>query len=143
MEDLTSDASTSASKRTKLIREMKFHLHDSESRKSSESFRKIKEAIVIKINVSFDNPIEIGESLKTGVKYVFEKPTIEKSTNDDDAGIRAQENLMYLEEYKINFTIFRQSEIKFKEQWIKAYALIWGSYCSREMFMAMKEMPDF
>ena len=93
MGDPTSGASTSASKRTKLIREMKFHLHDSESRKSSESFRKIKEAIVNKVNLSFDNPIEIGKSLKTGIKFVFEKPEIETST-DDEAGIRAQENLI-------------------------------------------------
>ena len=77
-----------------------------------------------------------------GTKFVFEKPKIQSSTSDD-AGIRAQENLMFMEEYKINFTIFRQSELKFKEQWVKAYALIWGSYCSRELCMAIKEMPDF
>ena len=142
MGDPTLGTGTSACTKTKFIREMRFHLHDSARRKSSESFRKIKEAIVNKVNSSFDNPIEIGESLKTGIKFVFEKPEIE-TNYDDEAGIRAQENLMFLEEYKINFTIFGQSEIKFKEQWIKAYALIWGSYCSREMCMAIKEMPEF
>ena len=90
------DPTSSAGTKTKLVREMKFHLHDSASRKSSESFRKIKEAIVNRINLEFDNPIEIGESLKTGTKFVFEKPKMQVSTSDD-AGIRAQENLMFMD----------------------------------------------
>ena len=47
MGDPTLGTCTSAGTKTKLVREMKFHLLDSASRKSSESFRKIKEAIVI------------------------------------------------------------------------------------------------
>ena len=71
-------AGTSAGTKTKLIREMKFHLHDSASRKSSESFRKIKEAVVNKINlVEFDNQIEIWERLKMqGTKFLLEKPML-------------------------------------------------------------------
>ena len=84
MGDPTSGASTSASKRTKLIREMKFHLHDSESRKSSESFRKIKEAIVNRINlVEFDNQIEIWERKMQGTKFLFEKPMLVINYIDD------------------------------------------------------------
>ena len=64
---------------------MKFHGHDNASRKSSESFGKIKEAIVAGINlVEFDNPIEIWESLKMqGTKFLFEKPKLVINFIDD------------------------------------------------------------
>ena len=79
MGDLTSDASTSASKRTKLI-----HLHDSKSRKSSKSIRKIKEAIVNRINlVKFDNQIEIWERKMQGTKFLLEKPMLVINYIDD------------------------------------------------------------
>ena len=32
---------------------------------------------------------------------------------------------------------------EFDEQWVKAYALIWGKYCSRDIQVAIKEMSDF
>ena len=62
------------STRPKMVREIKFHLHDSMQRKSSESFGKIKEAIITKISLEFENPIEIVESLKTGTQILFRKP---------------------------------------------------------------------
>ena len=74
----TSGMSKSTSTRPKLVRELKFNLHDSVQRKSSESFGKIKEAIITKIYLEFDNPIEIAESLKVGTKNVFKKPDIKK-----------------------------------------------------------------
>ena len=40
-------------------RELKFYLHDSAGRKQSESFGKIKEAIINKIQRMFDHPLEI------------------------------------------------------------------------------------
>ena len=106
---------------------MKFHLHDSASRKSSEYFRKIKEAIINRINLQFDNPIEIGESLKMENKFVFENPKIKSSTSDD-AGIRAQENLMFMEEHTINFTIFNQSAVTARENcaWPSKKFQIWN-----------------
>ena len=113
-----------------MVRELKFNLHDSVNRKFSESFGKIKEAIITRINLELDNTIEIADSLKMGTKIVFVKPKLESSLSVDK-DIKVQENLMFMEEYKINFTIFRQSELKFKEQWVKAFVLIWDSFCSR------------
>ena len=111
----TSGTGTSASTRPKKVKELKFNLHDSVNRKSSESFGKIKEAIITRINLEFDNPIEIADSLKMGTKIVFVKPKLENSLSDD-VDVKVQENLMFMEEYKINFTIFQQLELKFKEQ---------------------------
>ena len=79
------DPTSSAGTKLKLVREMKSHLHGSTIRKSSESFGKIKEAIVAGINlVEFDNPIEIWESLKMqGTKFLFEKPKLVINFIDD------------------------------------------------------------
>ena len=137
-----STSGTSTSTRLKMVREVKFHLHHSMQRKSSEYFGKIKEAIITKINLEFDNPIEITESFRMGTENMFSKPVLQKGVGGDDE-IKAEENMMFMEGYKINFTFFPQSELKFKEQWVKAFALIWDSYCSREVCVAIKEMPDF
>ena len=50
---------------------------------------------------------------------------------------------MYLEEWKIDFTIYRKDERKFDEAWVKAYALIWDTYCSREIQSEINEMSTF
>ena len=50
---------------------------------------------------------------------------------------------MYLEEWKVEFAIYRKDERKFDEAWVKVYALIWDTYCSREIQSAIKEMPTF
>ena len=55
-------------KPSKAVREYKFYLHDSTQRKSSESFGKIKESIIMKIQNTFVNPIAIAESLSSGIK---------------------------------------------------------------------------
>ena len=62
------------------------------------------------------------------------------SANADE---RALENETFLEEYRIDYAIFRKEEKKYKEAWVKAYALIWDSYCSREVQTAIKEMSTF
>ena len=84
MSNPTSGTGKSASTRPKMVRELKFNLHDSVQRKSSESFGKIKEAIITKIYLEFDNTIEIVESLKVGTKIVFVKPKLESSISGDE-----------------------------------------------------------
>ena len=108
MSNPTSGTGKSASTTPKMVKELKFNLHNSVQRKSSEYYGTIKEAIITKIHLDFDNPIEIAESLKVGTKIVFAKPKLESSISGD-VNVKAQENLMFMEEYKINFTIFRQS----------------------------------
>ena len=91
-------------KPSKAVREYKFYLHDSAQRQSSESFGKIKESIIMKIQNTFVNPIAIAESLSSGVKKIYNKPVMRRS-NDTDAGIREDENTQFLEEWKIDFLI--------------------------------------
>ena len=89
------------------VRELKFYLHDSQLRKSSESFTKIKEVIITKIKKSLENPNTIVESLLLDLKKVFIKPK-KQETTEANLATRDMENSMFMEEYKIDFTIFWQ-----------------------------------
>ena len=46
---------------TQNVKEMKCYLHDSDKIKTSESFGKIKDYIVLKIQKSFEDPIYLSE----------------------------------------------------------------------------------
>ena len=127
---------------TKKVKEMKFYLHDSDKRKTSESFGRIKESIVLKIQKSFEDTIYLSELIINKCKKTFTKPTKSQSTLGD-ADAKALENEMYLEEWKIDFGIYRKDERKFDEAWVKVYELIWDTYCSREIQTALKEMSTF
>ena len=86
------------------VREYKFYMHGSAQRKTSESYGKIKEAIILKIQNTFENPIAVANSISPGVKKVYTKPNLGKSTNSD-ADTKAVENAKFLEEWKIDFLI--------------------------------------
>ena len=58
-------------------RELKFYLHDSVGRKQSESFGKIREAILIKIQKTFDSPVDLVSSLKSKAKKVYTEPVVD------------------------------------------------------------------
>ena len=93
----------------------------------------------MKIQNTFVTPIAIAESLSSGVKTNYNKPSMRRS-NDADAGIREEKNTQFLEEWRVDFLIYWKECKEFDEQWVKAYALIWGKYCSRDIQVAMKEM---
>ena len=86
---------------TKKMKEMKFYLHNSTARKTSESFGRIKESIVLKIHESFEDPIYLSESIISECKKIFTKTIKIKSTlgyTVDLVDEKALENEMYLEE---------------------------------------------
>ena len=60
-----------------------------------------------------------------------------------DADMKALKNTLFMEEWKIDFTIYQRECKKFYEAWVKAYALIWDSYCSQNFQQGIKEMPEF
>ena len=108
------------------VKEMKFYLHDSAARKTSELFGRIKESIILQIQNSFVDPIYLSESIIGKVKNGFSKADMTKSTAGD-ADVKLAENAMFLEEWKIDFSIYRNDERKSYEAWVKAYALIWDT----------------
>ena len=56
------------------VREFKFYLHDSVQRKQSESYGKIKEAIITKIQKTFDDSVDLVTSLESKTKKVYSEP---------------------------------------------------------------------
>ena len=117
----------------KKVKEMKLYLHDSAARKTSESFGRIKESNILKIQKSFEDLIYLSQSIINKQKKTFTEPIKIKSTlgdTEDVAAEKALENDMYVEEWKIDFAIYRKDERKFDKAWVKAYALIWDTYCS-------------
>ena len=121
---------------------MKFHLQDSAQKKMSELFGKIKERIILKIHKMFEDPIDIMESIRNNCKKVLKKTVLAKSTSTDD-DINAMKNILFMEEFKIDFTIYHNESKKFDGAWVKAYALIWDKYCSRYVQRTIKEMPTY
>ena len=45
--------------------------------------------------------------------------------------------------WEILFNRYQDKVDKFNGLWIKAYALIWDNYCSKDLQVALKEMPDY
>lgn len=88
------------------VRKLVFYLHDSAQRKTSESFGKIKEDLVLKIQKSFDNPSAMAELIFDRVKKTFKKKKIQKRTATDLMVIE-MEHVMFMEEWSIYFTIYR------------------------------------
>ena len=51
-------------------RELKFYLHDSNQRKTSESYNKIVDTIITKIQRTFDDSLDIVSSIENKAKMV-------------------------------------------------------------------------
>ena len=114
------------------IKEYKFHMHDSAQRKTSESFGKIRDAIILKINKTFDAPLEVVESIRTGAKVTPSEPTLVRSTAGDPI-VKAAEDTINLEKWKIEFSFYHTRKDKLEASFAKAYSLIWENYCAKEM----------
>ena len=56
---------------------------------------------------------------------------------------KAAENESLKEEWKVDFQMFRDGEKRFENNWHKAYAMIWKSYCSKEVQVAIEEISNF
>ena len=82
------------------------------------------------------------ESIRSGVEHTFSEPALEAS-KFADPDKKAVDNRMRDMKWKILFEKHKISVEDFKDNWVKAYALIWESYCSREVQMAVRELPDF
>ena len=124
------------------MKEYRFYLHDSQSRKSAESFGKIKESIINKIQRTFDSPLEIVECLQTNTKPTFTAPEPGEVTGDsaEARSLSAEkETLIFHEKFKW----FMRKEEEFKVNFSKAFATIWETYCSAEVKREIKEMPDW
>ena len=124
-------------------RELKFYMHDSAQRKQSESYGKIKEAIITKIQKTFDDSVDLVASLETKTKKIYTEPQAEDPASEGTAEVRARKDRLAEKKWEILFNRYQDKVDKFNGLWIKAYALIWDNYCSKDLQVALKEMPDY
>ena len=98
-------------------------MHDSDQQKTSDSFGRIKEAIVLKIQTTFKNPMKVAESITSMKLSRFKEPEFTVSVNTD-ADAKNLENRMSEMKYKIMLEIYMKDIRGFDKGLVKVYALI-------------------
>ena len=98
-------------------------MHDSDQQKTSESFGRIKEAIVLKIQTTFENPMKVAESITSMKLSRFKEPEFTTSVKTD-ADAKNLENRMLEMKYKIMLEIYMKDIRGFDKGLVKVYALI-------------------
>ena len=88
----TSSSTNSKNNNPPKIREYKFYLHDSAQRKTSESFNKIKEAIITKIQKMFDDSVGVVASLESKTKKVYAEPDVPDAATDGTEEAKARKD---------------------------------------------------
>ena len=66
-----------------------------------------------------------------------------RTSTADNEEDRVLENEILLEEWRIDYKIFRDGKKRFNENWSRTYALIWENYCGKNMQMALEEMSEY
>ena len=118
-------------------------MHDSAQRRQSESYGKIKEAIIVKIQKTFNDSIDLVTSLETNTKKVYAEPQAADPASVGTTEEKTRKDRLAEKKWEILFNRHQDKVDKFNNLWIKAYALIWDNYCSKDLQIALKEMPDY
>ena len=121
--------------------EFRFQLQDSTNKKTY-TFEKIRDAIILRIQTQFQSGRYIVTSLRDGVKKGPPMPTRETSNKADADEKRIEQETMNRKYEAKLIHYFRQNE-DFEDNWIKAYGLIYATYCSREMQTAIRESQNY
>ena len=121
--------------------EFKFQLHDT-SRKGGYTYKKIFDAIVLKIQTSFDGGRFVVKSLRGKVKEGPVLPTRGQSNKTDQLE-RAIEQESLNRKYEAQLSYYFTAESQFEDNWVKAYGLIYDTYCSKEMQRTIMEVSDY
>ena len=68
---------------------------------------------------------------------------VNKAATDGTDAERARRDRLSEKKWEIMFNRYQDKVEKFDSLWIKTYALIWDNYYSKEVKVALREMPDF
>ena len=60
-----------------------------------------------------------------------------------DVALKAIEQETLNRKYEAQFAHYFEQEMEFEDNWVKAYGLIFESYCSRDMQIAVRELVDY
>ena len=121
--------------------EFKFQLHDT-SRKGGYTYKKIFDAIVLKIQTTFDGGRFVVKSLRGKAKEGPILPTRGQSNKTDQLE-RAIEQESLNRKYEAQLSYYFTAESQFEDNWVKAYGLIYDTYCSKEMQRTIMEVSDY
>lgn len=123
-------------------RELKFRMHGTESSKKAETFKKIKDDIVSRIKRTFINAMDIAKSIQNNARITHGEPEMGETTETDAAKLAREDKKITLK-YQIDYEQWIKEEKSFKENWVKAYAMILDQYCAKDVQVALKEQSDF
>ena len=107
-------------------------MYDSAQQKQLENFNRIKEAIILKIQKTFDDPKRITKNLVQMAKHAFTEPTPGNRSSAGTDAEQAWDNECALKKYAIDYQEYKQELKKFDGNWAKAYALIWETRFASE-----------
>ena len=91
------------------VRELKFHLHGTESSKKAEIFERIKEDIVSKIKRTFSNAMNIAQSVKEGTRVTYSEPAMAEPTETDPIKLAREERKVSMK-YQIDYEYWIKKE---------------------------------
>ena len=83
-------------------RDLKFHLHRTDSSKKAETFEKIKDEIVSRIKRTFSNAMDIAQSIQDGARITYTEPVMAEPTETDPAKL-AREGKMIQLKFQIDY----------------------------------------
>ena len=137
-----SNSNTSNSSSQNKSKEYKFYMHDSNERRSAESFGKIKDSIILKIQKTFDSPRDIVKTLRDKTQIVITEPNPAEPTGATYQE-RERSYQQSIRKWQEDYRWWQSKKEQCEDNLAKAYALIWENYCSKEIKRAISEMPTF
>ena len=123
------------------VAEFKFQLQDSGNRKAY-TFEKIKEAVILKIQTDFQAGRYVVSSLRSKAKSGPPTPTRETSSKANEDKRKVEQETLN-RKYEAKLVHFFKQEEDFEDNWIKAYGLIYRSYCTRGDANSVKGVKQF
>ena len=97
------NSTTSKNNNPPKVRELKFYSHDSAQRRTSESFNKIREAIITKIQKTFEDSVDVVASLEAKAKKVYAEPTVPNAATEGTDEAKARKDRISEKKWEILF----------------------------------------
>ena len=134
----TSGSGSGSGSKQAIKRELKFYIHDSLIQKNGCTYRKVEVAIVFKVQATFNNG---NQSIRSKTNSVFKQPELGELPKSGDEKIREQK--MLDRKWDVDYKRYVEKGEEFTNNWVKPYALMFESYCARELQIPLKELLEF
>ena len=94
---------------------------------------------MLKIRKTFDSSREIVKSLQEKAKITLKAPERGNRADTGTPKEMAWKNEEITAKWQMEYKVYLSKKEKCDDNWTKVYALIWESYCSRELQIAIQE----